>query len=138
MGKQRFKSVWDALPSGLCDLMPLTSGALIEQALFDAAHELAKQKGFHLVRTVNGYRLTGHGMTRHYSGLSDAAELVRKLIESTYGPLAGADDACTPASTENATRAIYGAVSIASINWTDNTENATCACCMESVRQSNE
>jgi hypothetical protein len=61
-----------------------------------------------------------------------------KRTKSTREPLAGAGGTCTPVNAENATGAIYWGSSIASINWTDNTKNATGACCMESVRQSNE
>lgn len=38
----------------------------------------------------------------------------------------------------NAIKAMFWLKPIASINWTDKTENAAHAVCMESVRQSNE
>lgn len=60
MGK-RFASIWDALPEGLRDSMPLQTDEEIESALHDAGTALARQHGFHLVRGANGYRLTMPG-----------------------------------------------------------------------------
>ena len=133
---ERFASVWHALPDGLRDVMQTDSE--VEAALFDAASTLAGQKGFTLVRTVNGYRLTGHGRTIHTGQLVDAAKVMRKSTKSTCEPLSGAGGTVTPASTENATKAIYWAFPIAISNWTDEAENATPACCIESAGSSNE
>jgi len=63
--------------------MPLTSEALIEQSLFDAAQTLATQHGQALTRTANGYRVSGHGTTRHYIDLHDAADFVRSSHKTT-------------------------------------------------------
>lgn len=63
--------------------MPLTSEALIEKSMFDAAQTLATQHGKALTRTANGYRVSGHGTTRHYIDLHDAAEFVRSSHKTT-------------------------------------------------------
>ena len=94
MGK-RFASVWAALPDGLRDAMPLQSDTEIESALFDAASTLASKKGFALVRTVNGYRLAGHGRTIHFGQIESAAAAVRKATKTTCEPLAGAGGTVT-------------------------------------------
>ena len=109
---ERFASVWDGLR--------------------DATEALASKKGFTLARTVNGYRLTGHGRTIHTGQLEDAAKVMRKADKSPVAALAGA--ACTIGldSPANALQAVFVALSIVSTNWTDDTENATHAGCIES------
>lgn len=78
---KRFNTRADA--HRLAEQMPLTSEALIEQSLFDAAQTLATQHGKALTRTTNGYRVSGHGTTRHYIDLHDAAEFVRSSHKTT-------------------------------------------------------
>ena len=70
---ERFASVWDGLR--------------------DATEALASKKGFTLARTVNGYRLTGHGRTIHTGQLEDAAKVMRKADKSPVAALAGAGGA---------------------------------------------
>ena len=58
--------------------------------------------------------------------------------KSTCEPLAGAGGTVSPASTENALQVVFVALPIATSNWTDDTENATPACCIEMAGSSNE
>ena len=76
--------------------------------------------------SFSGAKTTGQRFASVWDALPPG---LRDADKSTREPLANAG---------NATGAIYWAASIASINWTDKTENATSAGCMESVRQSNE
>lgn len=61
------------------ELMPLTSAALMEEALFSANQTLAAQKGMELHRSPSGYTLTRPGVTRHFWELDAVADVVRGL-----------------------------------------------------------
>jgi len=135
---ERFASVWDALPPGLRDSMPLTSDTEIEHALFDAARTLAEQKGFALVRSANGYRLSGPGQTFQIGTVEGAATAIRKLPKTPAAALAGAGGVIPPAGAENTLKAVWLAFPIATNNWTGNAENATRGRDTETVGQSNE
>ncbi len=113
---ERFSNVWDALPPYLRDSMPLQTEVEIEAALFDATEALASKKGFTLARTVNGYRLTGHGRTIHTGQLEDAAKVMRKADKSPVAALAGAGGATALGSPENASQADFVATPIATSN----------------------
>jgi hypothetical protein len=86
MGK-RFASVWDALPDGLRDAMPLQTDCEIEAALFDAASTLAGKHGIALVRWAGAYLLKSPGKLLHIGTIEDAATAVRKFAKA---PPAGA------------------------------------------------
>jgi hypothetical protein len=68
----------------------------------------------------------GVQMGKRFASVWDALPPgLRDATESTCEPLSGAAGTCTTARTENATKAILWAASIASNNWTDAAENAT-------------
>ena len=141
MGKttgQRFASVWDALPPGLRDSMPLQSDAELEAALLDATSALARKQGFSLVHGPTGYRLAGHGRLLHVGQLIDAAKALHRFTKTTQGPLAGAGCATALDSAGNALQSVWLALPIATNDWTDATENATRPRDTEGARLSNE
>ena len=108
---ERFASVWDDLRDAM-----LQTDTEIKSALFDAGSALASKKGFALVRTANGYRLTGHGRTIHTGQLEDAAKVMRKADKSPVAALAGAGGATALGSPENASQADFVATPIATSN----------------------
>ncbi|MBV5297436.1 MAG: hypothetical protein JZU64_04665 [Rhodoferax sp.] len=137
MGK-RFASVWDALPVGLRDLMPLQTDCEIESALFDAASALAGKHGFALVRWAGGYLLKSPGKLLHFGTIEDAAKAVRKFARNTPVPSAGAGVAVVPDLPENSLGAVLRVWPIETIDWTFIAEIATRARDTEDAGLSNE
>jgi hypothetical protein len=119
-------------------MMPLQTDAELESALHDAAEALANKKGSTLVRTVNGYRLAGHGRTIHVGQVEDAATAVRKLAKSLPVPFAGAASATDHDSAENSLDAVLRVWPIETIDWTFIAEIATRARDTEDAGLSNE
>lgn len=125
---QRFASVGDAR----CDPDD------IEIAMFDAAQTLAGQKGYRLVRGSNGYILGAPGVVRRFGHIEDVAQYIRKAPPSTQEAFAGAGCTVDLGLPENALQAVFLALPIATINWTEFAENATSVRCTETIGQSNE
>lgn len=135
---KRFASVCDALPHGLRNTTMMQSDTDVEAAMFDAAQTLAEQKGYHLVHIATGYILSATGVVRRFGLIEDAARYIRNATKTAHEPLAGSLPAVGLDLPENATKAIYWAVPIATINWTDISENATCVRCTNQAEVSNE
>ena len=132
---ERFTSVWHALPPGLRN-MPLTERALAEENDFSRVAPMAAKAGYTLRRTEQGYRLDTTGIILHFIDLADIGPLLGR--KRAGRPLTGVGGTCTPAKAENATEAVLTARSIASTNWTDDTQNATHAGCTDDGWLSNE
>ena len=124
MGK-RFASVWDALPPGLRDSMPLQSDDELESSLLDATEALASKQGFSLALGRTGYRLAGHGRLLHVGQLIDVGKAVRQHAKTAQGPLAGAAGATALDLPEISLQAVWLTMPIGTNDWTDATENAT-------------
>lgn len=134
----RFASVWDALPDGLRDAMPLQTDCEIEAALFDAAQALASKHGFALARWAGAYLLKMPGKLLHFGTIEDAAQTVRMFTKPARKPFAGAGGAMAHDLPKNSLDAVLRAWPIETNNWTDAIENATRPRDIEGRRLSNE
>ncbi len=103
--------------------MMLQTDDEIESAMHDAGSALARKHGFTLVRAHGGYRLSMPGRVL----LVGQIEFVNNVMRKANLGLP-----------ENALQAVWLALPIVISNWTDNSENARHAGCIDDGVLSNE
>ena len=118
--------------------MMLQTDDEIESAMHDAGSALARKHGFTLVRAHGGYRLSMPGRVLLVGQIEFVNNVMRKAIKSPVAASSGAAGTVNLGLPENALQAVWLALPIVISNWTDNSENARHAGCIDDGVLSNE